>query len=309
MKFSFAPMEGITGYVYRNVYHRYFGQVDCYYSPFISTTQKRALRNKELRDVLPENNPGVKLIPQILGNNAQDFLFTAHQLRSLGYTTVNLNLGCPARTVVSKGKGSGFLAHPVALNRFLEEIYTINGMKISIKTRLGKDDPEEFYGLLQIFNQYPVEELIIHPRIQQDFYRNKPNWEMFAVAYKESRNPVCYNGDIFTVEDYQRLCHAFPALDSVMLGRGLLSDPNLIAEIKGGEKASLERQREYIDCLYEEYCRTLSGETPVLHKMKEIWGFFINNFPDARDYQKKIQKCKSLGEYRQIQRELFQGMV
>ena len=123
MDIYFAPLEGITGYIFRSVYEECFGGVEAYFSPFISTTQKRKMRNKELRDILPENNKNIRLIPQILSNNAEDFLHTAEAIKDLGYDTVNLNLGCPSRTVVSKGKGAGFLAKPEALNRFLEEIY------------------------------------------------------------------------------------------------------------------------------------------------------------------------------------------
>lgn len=305
MRFLFAPLEGITGYIYRNVYFSFFNQVDCYYSPFISTTQKHALRNKELRDVLPENNKGIKLIPQILGNHAGDFLYTAGQLQSLGYTEINLNLGCPSRTVVSKGKGSGFLAMPEALDRFLAEIFDKLELELSIKTRLGKEDPEEFEELLEIFQRYPVKELIIHPRVQRDFYRNTPNLEVFGRALQSSRIPVCYNGDIFTTEDYRRLTRQFPKLEAVMLGRGILKNPNLVAELRGEPPVSKEYLREFIDCLYERYREVLSGEVPVLFKMKEMWGFLAESFDGAEKYQKRILKCNSLKAYRQIERELF----
>lgn len=305
MRFYFAPLEGITGYVYRNVYGQYFDQIDRYYSPFISTTQKRAMRNKELRDILPENNQGMQLIPQILSNNAQDFLFTARFIHSLGYDTVNLNLGCPSRTVVSKGKGAGFLERPFALHRFLEEIYSQTDVKISIKTRLGKDDPDDILELMELFNQYPVEELIIHPRVQQDFYKNKPNWKLYGEACKQSRNPVCYNGDLFTPADFHEFKAVFPQTKAVMLGRGLLMNPDLTAVIKGEPALTSTRLREFIDCLYERYREVLSGDTTVLFKMKEIWGFLIHRFESGDKYGKRIRKCSKLKEYEAIIQELF----
>ena len=168
MQVYFAPLESITGYVFRNVFEKYYGGIDRYFTPFITATDSKRLRNKEMRDILPENNQVGCLIPQIMSNRAEEFLRVAGQMAELGYDTVNLNLGCPARTVVSKGKGSGFLARTVALDRFLEEIYRECPLKISIKTRLGVDDPEEFPEIIDIYNQYPVEELKFLHRILPD---------------------------------------------------------------------------------------------------------------------------------------------
>lgn len=313
MKIYFAPLEGITGYVFRRVYHEFFGGVDVYYTPFIATNQKHKMRNKELNDILPEHNEGLTLIPQILGNNASDFVATANFIHGMGYDTVNLNLGCPSRTVVSKGKGSGFLEKTVELNHFLEEIYEKSTPKISIKTRLGKENPEEFYELMQIFNQYPVEELIIHPRVQTDFYGNTPNWDIFEEALAESRMPVCYNGDIFLVEDFQRFQKRFPQVEQIMLGRGLLSYPTLAEQIKGelvlkdhrDTKKEKEILHQYICRLQEEYSKVLSGETPLLFKMKEVWGFLIQSFQEGDKFRKKIHKSQRLSDYEKAVEELF----
>lgn len=306
MEIYFAPLEGITGYIFRGVYEECFGGVDAYFSPFISTTQKRKMRNKELRDILPENNKGIRLIPQILGNHAEDFLHTAQAIRNLGYDTVNLNLGCPSRTVVSKGKGAGFLAKPEALNRFLEEIYAGTPVKISIKTRLGKDDPEEFLELINIFNQYPVQELIIHPRIQTDFYENTPNWDMFGEAVSRCTVPICYNGDIFSAADFRRFRERFPQVGRIMLGRGLLAHPELAGLLQGrAAGATKEQLHHYILLLQERYTEVFSGETPVLFKMKEIWEFLIDSFQDGESFRKKIHKCQSLSGYQRIREELF----
>ena len=222
MQVYFAPLESITGYVFRNVFEKYYGGIDRYFTPFITATDSKRLRNKEMRDILPENNQVGCLIPQIMSNRAEEFLRVAGQMAELGYDTVNLNLGCPARTVVSKGKGSGFLARTVALDRFLEEIYRECPLKISIKTRLGVDDPEEFPEIIDIYNQYPVEELIIHPRVQKDYYKNTPNLDMFAEAVQRCNMPLCYNGDICSLEDYDRICARFPEVTRVMIGRGLM---------------------------------------------------------------------------------------
>jgi len=173
MKYYLAPMEGITGYIYRNSYKKFFNNIDKYFTPFIVTNQGTSLKAKELKDVLPEHNKNMNIVPQILTNNSEGFINTSKRLQQLGYNEVNLNLGCPAGTVVSKNRGSGFLAKREELDLFLDEIFKINDMKISIKTRIGKDHPEEFYELIKIYNKYPLEELIIHPRTRQHYHFHK----------------------------------------------------------------------------------------------------------------------------------------
>lgn len=239
MQIYFAPLESITGYVFRNVFEKYYGGIDRYFTPFITATDSRRLRNKEMRDILPENNQVGCLIPQIMSNRAEEFLRVAGQMAELGYDTVNLNLGCPARTVVSKGKGSGFLARTVALDRFLEEIYRECPLKISIKTRLGVDDPEEFLEIIDIYNKYPVEELIIHPRVQKDYYKNTPDLDMFAEAVRRCNMPLCYNGDICSLEDYERIRERFPEVSRIMIGRGLMAHPELALQIQEREAARM----------------------------------------------------------------------
>ena len=219
MKYYLAPLEGVTTYVYRNAYHKHFHPMDKYFTPFIVPHKEKKFSTREKKELSPENNQGLFVVPQLLTNNAEDFLKTAKDITQFGYDEINLNLGCPSGTVVAKNKGSGFLAFPEELDRFLDEIYEKANFKISIKTRIGKEDPEEFYQLLEIYNKYPVEELIIHPRVQTDYYKNTPNWEMFDEAYKHSKNPFCYNGDIFTSENYNEFHKRFKNIDTIMLGR------------------------------------------------------------------------------------------
>lgn len=308
MQIYFAPLESITGYVFRNVYEEYYGGIDRYFTPFITATDSRRLRNKEMRDILPENNQVGCLIPQIMSNRAEEFLRVAGQMAELGYDTVNLNLGCPARTVVSKGKGSGFLARTVALDRFLEEIYRECPLKISIKTRLGVDDPEEFLEIIDIYNKYPVEELIIHPRVQKDYYKNTPDLDMFEEAVSRCNMPLCYNGDICSVEDYERIRQRFPEVNRIMIGRGLLAHPALALQIRereASERECLDRIGAYANALCEAYCEAYGPGQPVLFKMKELWGFLADSMPDGKKLRKKIHKVQRLDGYQRLMREVF----
>ena len=173
MNYYFAPMEGITGAVFRRTHHEFFPGIDKYFMPFITPTTQEKLTPRQKRDVLPEYNEGVPAVPQLLTRAAADFIWAANTLASLGYAEVNLNLGCPSGTVTAKGKGAGFLAHPDELDRFLDAVFSACTVPISIKTRLGVHDPAEFEALLEIYSRYPVAELTIHPRVRQDFYKGR----------------------------------------------------------------------------------------------------------------------------------------
>ena len=288
MRFYLAPMEGITGYIYRNAVREFYGcGIDRYFSPFVTFHQKRVLNNHECEDLRPDHNKGIELIPQILTNNAAEFLSISHYLKEeYGYGEVNLNLGCPSGTVVSKHKGSGFLAKQEELDKFLENIFTGTSVAISIKTRIGKDDPEEFHKLLEIYNRYPLEELIIHPRVQKDFYKNSPNMSVFAEAVKESRNPICYNGDIVTEDDFNRFTSEFSGVDKIMLGRGLIRNPALMHEFSSHTKVDKAILKEFHDKIYADYKMVLSGDRNVLFRMKEIWAYMIGLFSDYEKYIK-----------------------
>jgi len=316
MKFYLAPMEGVTGYVYRNAYHAIYEPADKYFTPFLATNQNHKLKTRELKDVLPEHNQGLSVVPQILSNCAADFLFLAEYLGQLGYREINLNLGCPSGTVAAKKKGSGFLAYPVELNRFLEAVFAglPDGMSLSVKTRIGKEDPEEMCRLLKIYNEYPLSELIIHPRLQTDYYKNTPDLTVFEDAAEKSRAPVCYNGDIFSDQDYLRFRERFPQIEHLMLGRGVIADPALIGRLKAkvpaaedlGVLAGRERLKAFHDRLYRGYKEEMSGDRNALFKMKEVWSYLIAVCPDSVKDWKRIRKAATGAAYEEAVAALFE---
>lgn len=314
MNFYFAPMEGITTYIYRNAHHKHYGGIEKYYAPFVSPGPDQGLSMKEAKDVLPEKNQGIPMIPQIMTNRSVDFIKACQVMQNFGYTELNYNLGCPSGTVVSKRKGSGFLAYPDDLNRFLEEVFNdpmiVNKeVEISIKTRAGKTSQEEWPRLMEIYNQYPMKELIIHPRVQQDFYKNTPSWESFAHAVEISKIPLVFNGDIFRVPEFLAFTEKFPQIDAIMLGRGIIRNPELAERIFAGDTTpdvfDKKRFRAFHDELIEEYTEYMYGEKPVLYKMKELWFYMMSMFPENEKLYKKIMKTNRLDEYRSYMDELF----
>ncbi len=306
MKYYLAPMEGITGYVFRRVHYRHFEAFDRYYAPFIVADQTNTFKTKEHNDLLATHNEGMVLIPQILTNKATDFIHTAHKIASLGYQEVNLNLGCPSGTVVSKKRGSGFLAFPEELDRFLNEIYEKTSVAISIKTRLGKENLEEFEALLKIYNQYPVKELIVHPRLQKELYKGHAHREVLKEVFERAAMPVCYNGDLFEWNDIQEVLSLCPEVPALMFGRGILMNPALLNVIKGKGHLEAKALKAFHDDLCEDYASVLFGDRNVLFKMKELWYYLAQSFEGGEKQLKKIKKADNLMAYNEAVHQLFQ---
>lgn len=305
MKYYAAPMEGVNIAMYRNAHKEIFGGIDKYFAPFLVPNEGVKFKNKQLVDIVPENNQGIDVVPQILTNKSQDFIRVSHEIKDLGYKVINLNLGCPSGTVVAKNKGSGFLALPDELDKFLYEIFSKCDVKISVKTRLGIQSHEEFHKILEIYNKYNMEELIVHPRVQKDYYKNKPNIEIFGEIAKCSKNKVGFNGDIFTPSMCKEIEDKFENVDSIMLGRGIIANPGLATEIITGEKLDPNKLRKFHDYLYQENLEKQCGNTNVLYRMKEYWYYMHHTFEDSKKHWKKIKKSTKLEVYEEVIDDLF----
>ena len=308
MKCYFAPLEGVTSAPYRQAHHRHFSGVDRYYAPFISPTIHHVLTPREQRDILPEYNEGVPVIPQLLTKNTEDFLWAAGDLAVMGYSEVNLNLGCPSGTVVSKGKGSGFLGHPEELERFLDEIFENSPIAVSVKTRLGVTDPDEFGPILELYNRYPISELTIHPRVQKQMYRGEVWLEHFAKAAAECKIPLCYNGDLNTPADIAAHLERFPAIDTVMLGRGFVGDPALAQKAKGGKAADRATLEAFHNDLFEGFAQAMKSQRNAMLRLKEIWFYHINLFDDHEKHIKRLRKATDIGEFLSAATAIFREL-
>lgn len=303
---DFAPLDGITKIVYRRVWHQYFGGADRCFIPFFSPTPQHLMTARDLREVEFSQNAGLPSVPQVMTKNADDFLWACGVLRDMGYTEVNLNLGCPSGTVTAKGKGSGFLAHPDELAAFFDEVFAKNPLPVSVKTRLGYETPEEFARLLELYNQYPIVCLTIHPRVRKEKYRGAVHLDAFEAALAESRNPVCYNGDLRTVGEAQAFADRFPAASHVMIGRGLVADPTLARKLRGGAGTDRQELTAFLEALYQGYIDFYQGQVPTAaQRMREVWFYLIHLFDDADKLNKRLRRFRSPAEYEQIQREIL----
>lgn len=297
MEYTCAPMEGVTGDLFRQVQRRHFAPADRYYTPFLSPSANRTLSPRELREVLPEHNAGIRVIPQLMGHCAADFLWMAGVLADMGYDEVNFNLGCPSGTVVRKRKGAGLLAERELLERFFDEVFEKAPVAISVKTRVGRECPDEFPALLELYNRYPIRELIVHPRVQTDQYENHPDPAAFAGALAHSRAPVCYNGDLFDVPAVRAFQADFPQAGRAMLGRGLAANPGLIGELRTGEPVTAAALREFHDDLYEATRARIPDERSMLFRMKETWRYLGCSFAEPERACKRIRKAQRRAEY------------
>jgi tRNA-dihydrouridine synthase len=310
LQFLAAPMEGVTGFPWRNAHAALFPGADRYYTPFLTATGSHTFRRREIRDVLPESNdlPAGSLVPQILAGKAEDLAFAVRAMAEMGYREVNLNFGCPSATVVKKGKGAGMLRDPDALSDFLEETFdalgdlTGEGVRISVKTRIGIADPAEGIRLMEVYNRFPISLLIIHPRTLREQYGGTAHREIFREMLSAAAMPVCYNGDIRSQEDYEALLCEFPAvqyprLTAVMAGRGLIADPALFRECAGGLRLSMDELMHFHERLLQNYRAAIPEDNNVLFKMKEFWSFAGANIPDSARALRKMRKASRMDEY------------
>ena len=300
MQYYFAPMEGLTDSIYRRLHHKYFPGVDKYYMPFLSPTIHRTLTHKEDRELPMADSVDFAAVPQVLTKISEDFLWAAQVCQDRGYDEVNLNVGCPSGTVVSKGKGSGMLRDIQALDKFLEEVFSRSPLPISVKTRLGLENPEEFYPLLEVYNRYPIQELTIHPRVRKQFYDGPVNMELFDFGVEHSKNPLCYNGDILTRSQTEALQQKYPQVQSMMIGRGLVADPGMLSG--GTDVQALEAFMNELMAVYEV---EFGGSRNAIFRLKENWGFLHDRFEGSEKLWKRLRKTTDAAEFKAITAEIF----
>lgn len=309
MELYFAPMEGITGSIYRKAHNDIFGGIDKYYAPFLYANPTGTIGKRAYLEIAPEYNEGIKVVPQLLTNNVSDFIVTAGTLRAMGYDEININLGCPSGTVVRKYRGCGLLADPDRLDAFLYGVYEASEkerIKVSIKTRLGISKPSEFERIMMIYSKYPVFLLIIHPRVREEFYSGQVHLDVFGRTVFPA---LCYNGDIKKPEDISGLREIFPHVDKYMIGRGLLADPALAARVRGRGPVVNEELGRFHERLFTDYDRMLNGSIKVVSLMKEQWQFWKELTDDeGKDKIRTLMRIKEKKEYYSAAQQLINDL-
>lgn len=301
MQYYFAPLEGLTDSIYRRLHHKYFPGIDRYYMPFFSPTVHRCLTPREVRELPPVDSVDFFAVPQVMTRCTDDFIWAAQQCADRGYTIVNLNAGCPSGTVVSKGKGAGMLADPDTLDRFLDEVCSRSPLPVSVKTRIGIKESEEFAPLLDIYNRYPLQELIVHPRLRRQFYEEALNEDMFAYAAANSRNPVCFNGNLCSIGDIRSIKAKYPNVEAVMLGRALICDPGMFCQ--GGTDP--DGLAAFMQELLDTYIEVFGSSRNAMFRLKENWRYLLPHFEGSEKLGKQLRKTTDINQFRDITAQLL----
>ena len=304
-----APMRGLTGHIYRNIFTRHFGGLDMAMAPFIPTVKAHRIKDSLVKDLRPEVNRLLPVVPQLIGRDPDDFVVMAEHLADMGYGELNWNLGCPWPMVVKRRRGSGLLRHPDLIEATLDRVVGHVRCRLSLKVRLGVEQPDQLLALVPLINRYELSEVIIHPRTARQMYDGKPDLDMFGRCLDAIDHPVAYNGDINSPEDFDRMSARFPQVHRWMLGRGVLADPFLALSIRGQPPVPADRCpriHAFVGELYAVYREELFGPRPILGKMKELWLYLSRSFADGPRILKKIQRSQTLEEYERIVNTFFE---
>ena len=303
-----APLQGFTDVTFRNVWARHFSGIDEAIAPFISTMGQQRLKPIRLKDVAPEDNRHLLVVPQILGNVAEDFIFLAQRLYEMSHKRINWNLGCPHSKIAKKHRGSGLLLYPAKIDDLLARIIPNISATLSVKIRLGRRAKDEIFDLLAMFDRHPLEEIILHPRTGIQMYEGTSDHDAFEKAIHSSRHSFTYNGDIIDIPSFERVRDRFPDIKRFMIGRGILSNPFLAEEIKGtsqNTRSRLTRLRAFHDELFVEYEKLFSGPAHLAGRMKGFWGYLGPSFKNSKKTLKHILKTTSLPAYTDRVAEFF----
>jgi len=304
-----SPLQGFTDFRFRNAQNKYFGGIDTFYSPYIRLNGKLVIKSSYERDLLPENNVGLEVIPQIITNDADEFLFVAKYVQELGYKELNWNLGCPYPMVTKCGMGSGLIKEFEKINAILDKVHTQSDIIVSMKMRLGYENTDEILQVLPVLEKYPIKNVAIHARLGQQLYKGGVHLDAFQKCVDSTKLKLYYNGDITSVAKFNEMKERFPSIDHWMIGRGLISDPFLPSMIKSNAseypKNKMELFSAFHDTLYEGYSGSLSGATHILLKMHHLWEYFSVTFSNPHKVHKQIKKAQSIRNYEAAVKEIF----
>lgn len=280
------------------------GRLDRYYTPFLIPPRVgHPFASRYARELCQEGNRDLDVVPQLLTKDADEFVWAAGLLAEMGYAEVNLNVGCPSGTVTGKGRGAGLLRDLPALEALLQDVCERSPLPVSVKTRMGFASDDEFDEILALYCRLPLAELIVHPRVREDYYRGAVRREAYGEALARAPFPVAYNGDIFSAGDFASLVAAFPQTRHVMLGRGLVGNPALARMIGGGPAASMPELERFHDELYGAYEAEMGGN--AVFRMKEWWSYAKGLFANPRAIERAMRKVRKAAEYEAVASKVF----
>lgn len=304
-----SPLQGFTDFRFRNAQNKYFGGIDTFYAPYIRLNGKLKIKSSNERDLLPNNNATLEVIPQVITNDPDEFLFVTNYIQKLGYKELNWNLGCPYPMVTNRGMGSGLICDPNKIDDILQRVHNETDVLVSMKMRMGYENSEEILHTFPVLDKYPLKNVAIHARIGKQLYKGEVDLEAFQKCIDLAKHKLYYNGDITTVEQFKKMKDRFPSIDHFMIGRGLIADPFLPSMIKNDAtdypKNRWELFEAFHDEIYQQYDAALSGPTPIKMKMLGFWNYFSQSFSNPHKTYKKIKKASNPFKYKQAVKEIL----
>ena len=304
-----SPLQGFTDFRFRNAFHHYFGGIDTFYAPYIRLNGKLKIKQSYQNDLQPENNSTTNLIPQVMTNDANEFLFVVKYVQSLGYKELNWNLGCPYPMVTKSGMGSGLICNPTKIDEILKRAHNETDITVSMKMRMGYEHAEEILDTFPILDNYPLKSIAIHARIGKQLYKGPVDLEAFSRCLDSTKHKLYYNGDITSVEAFQKIQERFPSINHFMIGRGLIADPFLPSMIKNNTNEYPKNRwdifSEFHDTIYQQYDEYLSGPTPIKMKMLGFWEYFSQSFSNPQKTYKAIKKAGNQVKYKNAVSEIL----
>jgi tRNA-dihydrouridine synthase B len=307
-----SPLQGFTDFRFRNAFQTHFGGIDTFYAPYIRLNGKLEIKPSYQRDLEPHNNEKINLIPQVMTNDPDEFLFVADYVKSLGYRELNWNLGCPYPMVTKRGMGAGLIANVNRIEEVLDRVHQEKDILVSMKMRMGYEHSAEIFDVFPILDKFPIKSIAIHARIGKQLYKGGVDLDAFERCLDRTRHTIYYNGDITSVDYFKMLSARFPTIKHWMIGRGLIADPFLPMMIKNGTSNYPQNRwknfRAFHDTLFSDIESALSGSSHVLVKMESYWEYFAQSFPDPHRTFKKIKKAKNKPHYLDAVESIFDAI-
>jgi tRNA-dihydrouridine synthase len=298
MKIWLAPLHGITNYMFRNSLYRHFGGIDYCVTPFLPVQETAKLNIKNWKDIWPKNNTTLPTIPQLMGNKPSHFVDTMRAVHDeYGYEAFNWNIGCPVAQVVRRRRGCGIMPDPDTVEEVVRTVTSQTPYRFSVKMRLGLKDPAEGLRILERLDDYPLDFIVIHPRLGEQMYDGVPDLEQMDIFYRHTRHRIIYSGDLFSVQNYERLQNRYPEIEDWMLGRGLLQNPFLAEQLKGEDTGD---RRQRFSKYYQKWTQEMLDavkEKSTLAKLKELWHYYACLFQLPSDALQQLLRINDFDAF------------
>jgi tRNA-dihydrouridine synthase B len=300
----FAPLEGITDECYRLMMFKLYPEWDSMSCDFLRVPNPSPYPQKHIikhygRSIYEHNEYKNKNIYQILTSPGAYTQRTVNDIQELGFEWLDLNLGCPSKTVCKNKGGSFLLSDLTLLKPIIREIRENFKHTFTCKIRVGYQDDHNFEDIIKLLSDEGVDAIKIHARTRAELYKGTANWDYVKRAVELTDTPIIGNGDIWTTGDIKRYFE-YTGCHSVMLGRGALKTPWLARDYKSGKtETPLERAIEikrYYEAFYKETLDFKPDESTRIKRIKSVSRYLFEDLENGDAFRRRVLLAKSFTE-------------